>query len=194
MGLRKNYDGQIQKKRSHSGSGVHDCDQSRAGCAAWFWNNAWPAAPRSKSTEARLTSVGAGTKHNANAAAADKSYHDSVGPYLPLNVLWRIQTGGGDRTITADPTERDTYPLEGAIFYVPMKEHRALGAVPLYRLFNGNDHMVSLNLHDGAAEGYHVEEILGYPLVAQQPGTSELIRTYNPSTPSFSAKRYRTGN
>lgn len=136
----------------------------------------------SKSTEARLTSVGARTKHNANAAAADKSYHDSVGPYLPLNVLWRIETGGGDRTITADPTERDTYPLEGAIFYVPMKEHRALGTVPLYRLFNGNDHMVSLNPHDGAAEGYHVEEILGYPFVAQQPGTSELIRTYNPST------------
>lgn len=106
----------------------------------------------------------------------------AAGSYLPLNVLWRIQTGGGDRTITADTTERDSYSLDGAIFYVPMKEHRALGTVPLYRLFNGNDHMVSLDPHEGAAQGYQVEEILGYPFVSQQPGTSELIRTYNPST------------
>jgi hypothetical protein len=116
------------------------------------------------------------------AGTPDKSYHGSVGLYVPLNVLWRIQTGGGDRTITADPTERDAYPLDGALFYVPMKDHPAIGTVPLYRLFNGGDHMVSLDPKEGAAQGYHVEEILGYPFVAQQPGTSELIRTYNPST------------
>src|SRR5579863_10204210 len=114
--------------------------------------------------------------------ASDKSYHGSVGPYLPLNVLWRIRTGGGDRTITVDPTERDAYPLDGAIFYVPLKDHPALGTVPLYRLFNGGDHMVSLDPNEGAAQGYHVEGILGYPFVSQQPGTAELIRTYNPAT------------
>ena len=114
--------------------------------------------------------------------ASDKSYHGSVGPYLPLNVLWRIETGGGDRTITTNPVERDAYPLDGAIFYVAMTDHAELGTRPLYRLFNGGDHMVSLDPHEGAAQGYYVEEILGYPFVAQQPGTSELIRTYNPST------------
>ena len=115
-------------------------------------------------------------------APTDKSYHGSVGPYLPLNVLWRIRTGGGDRTVTVDSNERDLYPLDGAIFYVPMKPHPVLGAVPLYRLYNGGDHMVSLDPHDGAAQGYHVEGILGYPFVSPQPGTSELIRTYNPAT------------
>lgn len=115
-------------------------------------------------------------------APTDKGYHGSVGAYTPLSVLWRIRTGGGDRTITVDSNERDLYPLDGAIFYVPMKTHPALGTVPLYRLYNGGDHMVSLNPHDGAAQGYHVEGILGYPFVSQQPGTSELIRTYNPAT------------
>jgi len=118
----------------------------------------------------------------AQASANPKAYHGSVGPYMPLNVLWRIRTGGGDRTITADPTERDAYPLDGAIFYVPIKDHPALGTVPLYRLFNGSDHMVSLDPNEGATQGYHVEEILGYPFVSQEPGTSELIRTYNPAT------------
>jgi hypothetical protein len=136
----------------------------------------------SKPTDLRLRSLGEVPNHGVQVTAGEKSYHGSVGPYLPLNVLWRIRTGGGDRTITADPTERDSYPLDGAIFYVPMKDHPALGTVPLYRLFNGGDHMVSLNPHESGAQGYHVEEILGYPFVAQQPGTSELIRTYNPST------------
>jgi hypothetical protein len=120
--------------------------------------------------------------HSVHAVAGDKNYHGSVGPYVPLNVLWRIRTGGGDRTITADATERDSYPLDGAIFYVPMNEHLDLGSVPLYRLFNGYDHMVSLDPDEGAAQGYHVEGILGYPFDLQQAGTSELIRTYNPST------------
>jgi hypothetical protein len=139
-------------------------------------------ADESKSADARLKSLAEATTHVVSPVAVDKSYHGSVGSPLPLNVLWRIRTGGGDRTITADPTERDDYPLDGAIFYVPEKEHRPLGTVPLYRLFNGNDHMVSLDPHEGADQGYHVEGILGYPFVSQQPGTSELIRTYNPST------------
>ena len=133
----------------------------------------------------RLRPLGKAENQSAQLAAqasTDKSYHGSVGPYVPLNILWRICTGGGDRTITADPTERDSYPLDGAIFYVPKRDHPVLGTVPLYRLFNGGDHMVSLDPHEGEAEGYHVEEILGYPFVSQQPGTTELIRTYNPLT------------
>lgn len=74
------------------------------------------------------------------------------------------------------------YPLDGAIFYIPMQSHPAVGTVPLYRLYNGSDHMVSLDPAEEADKGYHVEEILGYPFVAQQPGTTELIRTFNPST------------
>ena len=92
-----------------------------------------------------------------------------------------IRTGGGDRTITADPIERDAYPLDGAIFYVSSADHEA-STVPLYRLFNGSDHMVSLDPNEGAGQGYRVEGILGYPFLLQQPGTSELIRTYNAST------------
>lgn len=135
-----------------------------------------------KSADSRLRSLGEAMNHSVHAAAGDKSYHGSVGSYLPLNVLWRIRTGGGDRTITVDPTERDSYPLDGANFYLPMKEHLDLGTVPLYRLFNGYDHMVSLDPNEGAAQGYKVEGVLGYPFVSQKAGTSELIRTYNPST------------
>lgn len=122
-------------------------------------------------------------KNNDTPTATNpKGYDGSVGPYVPLNVLWRIRTGGGDRTITISSQERNLYPLDGAIFYVPMQPHLSVGTVPLYRLYNGSDHMVSLDPNEGAAEGYHVEGILGYPFVAQQPGTSELIRTHNPST------------
>lgn len=135
-----------------------------------------------KPSDLRLRQLGQMSSNGSRAAANPKRYLGSVGSYLPLNVLWRIRTGGGDRTITTDATERDSYPLDGAIFYVPMKDHPAIGTVPLYRLFSGDDHMVSLDPHEGEAQGYHVEEILGYPFVARQPGASELIRTYNPST------------
>jgi hypothetical protein len=121
-------------------------------------------------------------QQSANSPSAatvnDKSYHGSLGAYLPMNVLWRVETGGGDRTITADPTERGAYPFDGALFYVSASNQT--GTVPLYRLFNGSDHMVSLDPNE--ARGYVVEQILGYPFVSRQPGTSELVRTYNPST------------
>jgi hypothetical protein len=130
----------------------------------------------------RVRQVNKALSETGQIAASDKSYHGSVGPYVPLNVLWRIQTGGGDRTISVGAQERDSYPLDGAIFYVPANNHPALGTVPLYRLYNGADHMVSLDPNEGADQGYRVEGILGYPFVARQPGTSELIRTYNPST------------
>jgi hypothetical protein len=124
----------------------------------------------------------------SHAATIDKAYHGSVGPYMALHVLWRIRTGVGDRTISISSAEHDRYPLDGAIFYIPAQDHPAVGTVPLYRLFNGDDHMVSLNPHEGESRGYHVEEILGYPFVARQPGTSELIRTYNPSTDHHSLR------
>jgi hypothetical protein len=142
--------------------------------AAGDTNGSHPSGLRVRSIE----KAGSGVR----AASSDKAYHDSVGAHVPLNVLWRIRTGAGDRTITISSAERNEYPLDGAIFYIPGQGHPGVGTVPLYRLYNGQDHMVSLDPHEGEADGYHVEEILGYPFVAPQPGTSELIRTYNPST------------
>jgi len=144
-----------------------------------------PARSAAQNNASASTHLQSQQLHNpaSQSTANEKSYHGSVGPYMPLNVLWRIETGGGgDRTITAQAAERDSYPLDGALFYVPTTDHPAVGTVPLYRLFNGSDHMVSINPKEGADKGYQVEEILGYPFVAPEPGTSELIRTYNPQT------------
>lgn len=142
------------------------------------------AAPSSTTSSGSRSDEG--TK-DTSASPHDKGYHGSVGPHTVMNILWRIKTEGDDRTITVDPTERDAYPLDGAIFYVPERSQSG-STIPLYRLFNGHDHMVSVDPGEPGARGYKVEGILGYPFVSQQPGTSELIRTYNPTTSHHSLR------
>jgi hypothetical protein len=46
-----------------------------------------PPASSLASADLRLRSLGDPANHGSQMAATDKSYHDSVGPYLPLNAL-----------------------------------------------------------------------------------------------------------
>lgn len=109
---------------------------------------------------------------------AQPQIEELLGPAVPLNTLWRINIGG-DRTSTPAPQERDSYPLEGATYYVP--KGNGPGTAPLYRLYNGRDHMESAFPGE---PGYQTESILGFPWPAAMPprGTQSLIRVYNSAT------------
>lgn len=101
-----------------------------------------------------------------------------VGRAVPLNILWRVGVGA-DRMTTTSPVERDMFPLEGAVFYVPRDS--ASGTLPLYRLYSGADHMDSLIVGDG---GFATEGILGHPWASPSAasGLTPLLRPFNPGT------------
>lgn len=104
----------------------------------------------------------------------------AVGTAVPVNIIWRVSVGPiPDRMSTPFPSERDAFPLEGAIFYLPRSNQP--GTVPLYRLFNGSDHMESLVPGEG---GYGTEGVIAYPWSspASATGVSEVIRVLNPAT------------
>jgi hypothetical protein len=100
---------------------------------------------------------------------------------VPLNILWRVITGSSDRMTSVDPAERDGFPLEGQIFYVP-KNSNTPGTTTVYRLFKWNipDHMDSFTTNEG---GYSLDGPIGYPWTSSSAvqGLSQLIRTFNPS-------------
>ena len=99
-----------------------------------------------------------------------------------MNVLWRIRTGGGDRTITADATERDSYPLDGAIFYVPKKEHLIWARFHSIVCSTATTTWCHSILTKARLRAITSREFWVTPSISQQAGTSELIRTYSPST------------
>jgi hypothetical protein len=126
--------------------------------------------------------------HMHRARPDSKNYMGSVGPYTPLNILWRVLVGGADRMITVDPGERDAYPLEGEIFYAPLGVGSIVSQKTLYRLYNGADHSVSTNPNEGRLEGYHAEGPLAYPFASAQTATTRLIRTHNASIGDYSLR------
>lgn len=104
---------------------------------------------------------------------------------VPLNILWRVVVGSSDRMTTPNPGERNTFPLEGQIFYIPRDP--IAGTATLYRLYNGVDHMDS---HTAGEGGYGTEGPLGYAWASQPPGGSMLIRQYNPSTGDHALRHF----
>ena len=97
-----------------------------------------------------------------------------------LNVLWRVVVNGTDRMTTVDPSERDLFPLEGQLFYVPQSPMP--GETPLYRLLNftGTDHADSTT----AVKGYAVEGPLGFPWDTKPsvPGLIQLFEGFDRQT------------
>jgi hypothetical protein len=75
-----------------------------------------------------------------------------------LNILWRVKIGS-DYTTTTDAGERENFPSDGAIYYIPSSN--IANTVPFYRLRNssGTDHMDSLYAGEG---GYITEGLHGY--------------------------------
>jgi hypothetical protein len=101
-------------------------------------------------------------------------------PSTPLRILWRVNPGS-EKMSTHVAQERDLYPSDGAIFYLP-KDNIA-GTVPLWRLFQSSpfDHM---DYNGTGVGGYTPEYILGYPWLRATParGTSEVRRMFKSST------------
>ena len=97
-----------------------------------------------------------------------------------LNVLWRVVVNGTDRMTTVDPSERDLFPLEGQLFYVPQSPMP--GETPLYRLLNftGTDHTDSTK----ALKGYVVEGPSGFPWDTNSsvPGLIQLFEGFDRQT------------
>lgn len=94
------------------------------------------------------------------------------------NVLLEAYPGGFDYTTTGQYAEYQSFPGLGQNFYVPRSPNGLPTTVPLYRLYNGSDHMVSLNAGEA---GYATEGVLGYPLVSPTalPGLTGINRFYN---------------
>lgn len=112
-----------------------------------------------------------------------------------LNVLWRVKvprTGGNiDYMTVPDAAGRDTYPSDGAIFYVP--KNPVAGTAELNRLWNPliPDHMDSEGRGGG---GYSLEVgpgFLGYPWSTSNatPGLAQILRSSNPSNSDHAIQR-----
>ena len=103
----------------------------------------------------------------------------TAGTSVPLNTVWRVLVNPTERMSTIDRNERNNFsPDEGSIFYIT--QSNISGTAPLYREFNGFDHMES-NIWDEA--NYWTESTLGYPWTTPAPfGTTQIIRGYNSAT------------
>jgi hypothetical protein len=96
-----------------------------------------------------------------------------------LRVLYRVLYTGTDRMTSIDFGERNVFPLEGQIYYVP--DQSGSGRTALNRYFNAGitDHAYGTN----SPAGYTLEETLGYPWAqASLPGLDVLSEAVNSST------------
>ena len=102
-------------------------------------------------------------------------------PVVPttLRVLYRVRYSDADRMTSVEAAERNTYPFEGEIYYVP--DQPGGERVSLNRYVNAalSDHA------DGSSPpaSYTLEQTLGYPWAqASRPGLEVLSEAINPST------------
>ncbi len=102
---------------------------------------------------------------------------------VPQGVLWRVNVDGTDRMTTAGADERDAFPVEGQIFYVPIVGCGLPGTTTskyLFRYNNGPDHMDSIR----PVPGYTQEGPLGCPWLpgTSLPGLMPMFEAFNPTT------------
>ncbi|MBB5867998.1 hypothetical protein F4553_001377 [Allocatelliglobosispora scoriae] len=104
------------------------------------------------------------------------------GEAVVAKILWRVRVGSRpDLMTTKDNAERDGFPNDGQIYYLPATQ--VANTRPLYRLYNPNayghmDHMESLTPGEG---GYQTEAPVGYAYQAagNAQGLSQYRRTFN---------------
>jgi len=110
---------------------------------------------------------------------------------VPQNVLWRVNVGT-DRMTTNGAGERDFFPNDGQMFYVPSGCVDANGAA-LFRYYNRFDHRDAL---DTVIPGYTQEGMLGCPWsvgkpfhnpppMAWLPGLEPMFEAFNPTTGDY---------
>jgi hypothetical protein len=99
-----------------------------------------------------------------------------------LRTLYRVLVNGTDQMTTFGPDERNTYPLEAQVYYVP--DAQASDRTALNRLVNAadNDHADAV----GPMNGYSVDEVLGYPWSASSlPGLTQILEGFNNLTGDY---------
>ena len=110
---------------------------------------------------------------------------------VPQNVLWRVNVGT-DRMTTNGAGERDAFPNDGQMFYVPSGCSDASGAV-LFRYYNSLDHRDAL---DTGIPGYSQEAMLGCPWSVGKPfrnppptgwlpGLEPMFEAFDPTTGDY---------
>jgi len=112
------------------------------------------------------------------------SAEDPPEGYEVLNFLWRQNVSGTDHRSATAQGEYSSYSNDGQYYYIPSVQ--GPGYIPLYRLFNGSDHMTSTQTNEG---GYSLDATLGYLYTEQLPGTVEVNRWYNSSTDDHAIQR-----
>ena len=98
------------------------------------------------------------------------------------NVLWRVNVGT-DRMTTNGAFERDAFPNDGQMFYVPSGCLDANGSV-LFRYYNGVDHR---DARDTVIPGYSQEGVLGCPwrVGTWLPGLERMFEAFNSNTGDY---------
>jgi hypothetical protein len=105
-----------------------------------------------------------------------------VGGSLPattMNIMWRVTVGQYDSMDTAHASERNQYPSQGQLWYVPA--NNISGTNSIYRERRPQppqDHMMSWVYGEG---GYTVDGTMAFGYSSAQPGTLQLLRYRNPS-------------
>ena len=115
-----------------------------------------------------------------------------------LRVLYRVRYRDTDRMTSVEAAERNAYPFDGEIYYVPDQPGGERVSLNRYLNATRTDHA------DGTSPpaGYDLEQSLGYPWAqASRPGIEVLSEALNPSTgdhalvaPSDSLSGYTVGS
>lgn len=98
-----------------------------------------------------------------------------------LRTLYRL-INGTDRMTSFGPDERNLYPLEAQLYYVP--DGQGTGQQELNRMVNpsGTDHADAV----GSLSGYSQDEVIGYPWSgASLPGITQIQESLNSATGDY---------
>jgi len=101
-----------------------------------------------------------------------------------LNFVWRLDASGSDHMSSSSSSEYFAYSTDGQYYYVPQAHEP--GYLPLYRLFNGGDHMTSTLAGES---GYAMDTTLGYLYPDALPGTVEVTRWFKSTTGDHALQR-----
>lgn len=112
----------------------------------------------------------------AHAILGGQTWGQSPVPATRLSIMWQVRVGGWDYMTSTLSAERNLFPCFGEIAYIRADTSIA----PLYRLYNGVEHLDSMI----PLPGYRVDGPLGSPWTTRHavPGLAPLLRVREPAT------------
>lgn len=106
------------------------------------------------------------------------------GEYLPLNILWRVQTSTYDLMSSVNVTEKRMFTDFGAYSYVPATQPLAGPDSIFWRLYENVGYLDHMDSTVEGQDGYTTEGPLGYVWTSSTatPGLSQLCSAYDVTT------------